>query len=356
MDNIFPLSTFLLGLVCALVMVPAIRRLALRNEILDIPNERSSHTQVIPRGGGIAITTAMLVGILLSRVFGLMETRSGIISFFAGTLLVALISWFDDTKPLSPATRFVFQSISAGLAIIGVGFFSEVDLGSLAILQVGSWIGIVLTFVWIVGLTNAYNFMDGIDGIAGGQAIVAGLGWSAYGWIMSEPFLCMVGLLLASSSLGFLVYNWAPAKIFMGDVGSASIGYVLAVVPLFVPGRDGFAPLVGFEMVWPFVFDTSFTFVRRLWKGERVWEAHRSHLYQRLVLAGWNHPQVSTLYIVLSVLGVMCALASRTGYISPVTGIFIIVFCAIGLWGLVIAVESRKRSGILLEGMEKDAQ
>lgn len=355
-DHIFLLSTFLLGFVCVLVMVPVIRKLAVRGDLLDIPNKRSSHTRVIPRGGGVAIVVAILLGIFLSLVFGLIQTRSSILFFFGGALLVAIISWIDDTKSLSPATRFTFQSISAGLVIFGVGFFSQIDFGLLGIFQATPWVGVVLTFVWIVGLTNAYNFMDGIDGIAGGQAVVAGLGWAVYGWLMAEPFLGVSGLLLASSSAGFLVYNWAPAKIFMGDVGSASIGYIVAVLPLFVSARDGFAPLVGFEMVWPFVFDTSITFVRRLLKGERFWEAHRSHLYQRLVIAGWTHPQVSALYIILSILGVICALATRTGYITPVTGIALIVLCAIGLWGFVAMVESKKRSEFLVSTVGKDAR
>jgi UDP-N-acetylmuramyl pentapeptide phosphotransferase/UDP-N-acetylglucosamine-1-phosphate transferase len=156
-----------------------------------------------------------------------------------------------------------------------------------------------------VGLTNAYNFMDGIDGIAAGQGIVAAIGWGIIGLITGNPFLTALGFLLAASCLGFLCHNWPPARIFMGDVGSAFLGYTFAVLAVIASQSDPRLAFIGILFVWPFVFDAVFTFFRRLRKHENVFEAHRSHLYQRLVIAGYSHGVVSTLYIGLAGAGVV---------------------------------------------------
>ncbi|MCX6038443.1 MAG: glycosyl transferase, partial [Chloroflexi bacterium] len=171
------------------------------------------------------------------------------------------------------------------------------------------WLGLAITFLWIVGLINAYNFMDGIDGIAGGQAVVAGLGWIVLGWLGNQTLVVALGLLLAASSLGFLGYNWPPAKIFMGDVGSAFLGYTFAVLPVVAVQRDPRFALAGVLLVWPFVFDAAFTFLRRLLHRENVFTAHRSHLYQRLVATGFSHKTVASLYIGLAIMGLVCSVA-----------------------------------------------
>ena len=177
----------------------------------------------------------------------------------------------------------------------------------LGTLTIGWLVGGIITFLWIVGLTNAYNFMDGIDGIAGGQAVVAGLGWATIGWLNNVPLVFALGLFICASSLGFLGHNWPPAHIFMGDVGSAFLGYTFAILPLL--HNNATMPLVGLLLVWPFVFDTVFTFVRRLLKGENVFSAHRSHLYQRLVIAGYSHQRVALTYIGLAAVGGVLAIA-----------------------------------------------
>jgi UDP-N-acetylmuramyl pentapeptide phosphotransferase/UDP-N-acetylglucosamine-1-phosphate transferase len=167
------------------------------------------------------------------------------------------------------------------------------------------WLGIVFTIVWIVGLTNVYNFMDGIDGIAAVQGVVAGLAWAVAGVWLGSGVIWEFGLVLMGACFGFVLFNWAPARIFMGDVGSTFLGFTFAVLPLLLvrelprltnavpPGIvPGFAVLV----VWPFVGDGLLTFFLRTFRGERVWQAHRSHLYQRLVQTGWSHARVSLLY------------------------------------------------------------
>ena len=154
--------------------------------------------------------------------------------------------------------------------------------------------------------------MDGIDGIAAGQAITAGLGWAIVGWLADDLRPMLLGGLLTATSAGFLVHNWSPASIFMGDIGSAFLGYCFATLGL-LGGGGGSGALIGILLVWPFVFDTAFTFCVRLRRRENIFKAHRSHLYQRLVLTGLSHRAVTLLYVALAVLGAAAGRQCRSG-------------------------------------------
>ncbi len=138
----------------------------------------------------------------------------------------------------------------------------------------------------------------------GGQAVIAGLGWLAMGQLVGQPLVSLVGVLVAGSSLGFLGHNWPPARIFMGDVGSAFLGFTLATLAVLSGLADARLPFAGVLALWPFVFDTAFTLLRRWRRGENIFAAHRSHLYQRLVIAGWRHRDVTLLYLWLALLAV----------------------------------------------------
>lgn len=285
--------------------VGCLRRWAQRR-MLDIPNERSSHTRPTPRGGGLAIVAVTIAGASLFLIFG----HSGAnlnqwILYCAGALLIAVVSLLDDFRSLPNGVRFAAHIIGALLAIAAFGVWHSIVLPGIGILNLG-WLGWPVTVIWIVGLTNAYNFMDGIDGIAGGQGVVAGLGWGVTGLMSGNQLVCSLGFLLTAACLGFLFHNWPPASIFMGDVGSAFLGYTFAVLPIIAANQiDPRFALIGILFVWPFVFDTTFTFFRRLLNHENVFEAHRSHLYQRLVMAGYSHGVVSALYICLAGVGVV---------------------------------------------------
>ena len=159
-------------------------------------------------------------------------------------------------------------------------------------------------------MTNAFNFMDGIDGIAGITAAVAGAAIAAAAGCLGLGPVAAVGLAFAGASIGFLTSNWPPARIFMGDVGSAFCGFLIAALPLL--GGETHGPrlaIVAAVAMWPFIFDTAFTLCRRAARGENVFKAHRSHLYQRLVIAGWSHRAVSTLYGGLSAMAAALAIA-----------------------------------------------
>lgn len=313
MINLLPVIIFIvLGLFAAVFSglgIEFLRRYAERQRVLiDIPNERSSHSQPKPRGGGIMIVLITLIGVLGLLLIGPARSMS-LLTFLICGGIIAFVGWIDDMRSLSTTLRLAIQVLCALVSILGIGYFNKLTVGNSAF-SLGL-VGIPFTIVWLVGLTNAYNFMDGIDGIAGGQAVVGGLAWLGFGLIQQVPIVSIIGLLIASSSLGFLWHNWQPSRIIMGDVGATFLGYSFAVLPLLFENhtpilRNGlwFSMLV----LWAFLADTGITMLRRALRRENIFQAHRSHFYQRLVISGWSHARVSALYIVLSVLGSLFAI------------------------------------------------
>ena len=313
--------------------------------MLDIPNARSLHTRPTPRGGGLGIVIGVLIGawsLFVSRILSIPLREISALSL--GGAIVALIGWLDDIHRLSYPIRLVVQVISSAVILIAVGHFHTIKVPFVSDIHLYS-IGIPLALFWIMGLTNAYNFMDGIDGIAGGQALIAGSGWAIIGYMNSETFVALIGLLLAASSLGFLSHNWPPARIFMGDVGSAFIGFTLAVLPIIAGQRDPRFMIVGILLVWPFVFDTSFTLARRLYNKENIFVAHRSHIYQRLVIAGYSHRFVTLLYMGLALIGTVIALLwYKNAPFINITVIVLPILLFAGLWRFAVRAESRAHS------------
>ncbi|MCA9947214.1 MAG: hypothetical protein KC449_27230, partial [Anaerolineales bacterium] len=306
-----------------------------RQFLLDIPNERSSHTQPTPRGGGVIIAAVTLVGVWI--VWFSMENQTIaqssylLLSYGAASLLVASVSWVDDFHPLSNRLRFGVHTLAAMLVIVGVGYWQNFTLPVFGNISLGI-VGIPFTLVWIVGLINAYNFMDGIDGLAGTVALIAGSTWALIGYYYGSELVLNLGLLVAASSFGFLLHNWPPAKIFMGDVGSAFLGFTFATLPLLTlrlairePSTNLFLS-TGVLVIWPFLFDSIFTLLRRLSHGEKIWEAHRSHLYQRLVIAGFRHSFVTALYAGCTIFGVFLAVIWMLNRLGDTTIIVITLF------------------------------
>jgi UDP-N-acetylmuramyl pentapeptide phosphotransferase/UDP-N-acetylglucosamine-1-phosphate transferase len=311
--------------------------------LLDVPNDRSSHTRPTPRGGGLPlIAVALGVWCWTEGIDGMLGGR-GVLVLVLAAVIVALVSWIDDLQGLPFRQRLATHLVAAALVLLNAPPPATVLFPGIGELQLGlfAW---PLALVWIVGLTNAYNFMDGIDGIAGGQGLVAALGWVALGLSFHGNFIAALGLFLATGCAVFLAFNWPPARIFMGDVGSATLGFLFAAMP-FVMNAAPFTPersfwIVGVAFVWPFVFDAGFTLVRRWRRGEKVTEAHRSHLYQRLVIAGWSHAKTSLLYVgwaaTTSIAG--WAMAKELPS-SGLVGLAWAAWSGVMVWRLVIAVE-----------------
>lgn len=343
--GLLALGTALLVVACLLSWagVGAIRRFAERRQLLDIPNERSSHTRPVPRGGGLAIAVVTLVLTPVMAVGLGMSNRLPVSLMLAAWAAVAAVSLVDDIRSLPNRVRFAVHAAAAIAVIAALGHLGRVELPLVGLVQL-SWAGAVVAFFWLTGLTNAYNFMDGIDGIAGSQAVVAGLVWAVAGWITGAQLLAEIGLIIAGASLGFLRYNWSPARIFMGDVGSAFLGLSLASLALAGAEIDPRLASVGVLAVWPFVFDASFTFMRRALRRENVFAAHRSHLYQRLAILGYGHAPVSMLYAALAALGGLLGLAWLAGVeAAPLLVAIVIPVTALGLWYYVAAQERARR-------------
>lgn len=281
----------------AAAAVEAVRRVAVHRSVLDVPNERSSHNRPIPRGGGLGMVAAVAV----TWPVGARYVRSDhVVSIAVGAALVAGVSALDDVRTVRSGPRLAVHVVAAALVVWETGGWSSAWLPGGGTIELGV-VGAVLAILWTVGLTNAFNFMDGIDAMAGGQAVVAGSTWAIAGWISDVPAGALLAALVAAAAAGFLVHNVPPARVFMGDVGSTTTGFIFATVPLQVaagadPVDAARLPLLAVLAVWPFVYDTATTFARRLARREDVMMAHRSHLYQRLVIAGAGHGPTSLLY------------------------------------------------------------
>jgi UDP-GlcNAc:undecaprenyl-phosphate GlcNAc-1-phosphate transferase len=329
--------------------VLGVRFLIRRPIALDRPNERSLHEHVIARGGGLAVVIVVVAGAVMAVCFeseALFASSTARWAAARSTLIVAAsilacVSLVDDLRSLSSRSRLLAQSAAAIALLVAAGpvrtlwlpFVGEVGLGAFAY---------PATFLWILGLTNAYNFMDGINGIAAFQAIVAGAGWYVAAGMVGDRFAAIIGLLLGVGMLGFLPFNFPMAKIFLGDVGSAFLGFVFAALALVIDAGER-EPRVAFAaglLVWPFVFDASFTFWRRLLRGENVLAAHRSHLYQRQVLVRATHVRVATRYALWAILcGVAAVLVVAEHRAASASAIAVTLGGALVVWAQTVQME-----------------
>ncbi|MBI5935354.1 MAG: glycosyltransferase family 4 protein [Chloroflexi bacterium] len=342
---LFPLLIFIALTILAYLGVAWIRRVAIQRAILDHPNERSSHSIPTPRGGGLAIVVLTIL-IIIAWNFAYAFTHKSVAFCISGVLL-AYVGWRDDVRSLSPRVRFMIQFVAIAIAMLGMGWFRAVTIPVFGVWNLG-WVGIPITFIWILGLINAYNFMDGIDGIAGGVAFVAALGWivltssfGGSGFVGREnPFTFWLALSVAATSLGFLGHNWPPARIFMGDVGSTFLGFTFAVLPLTAGHRGGDALMFGTAIMWTFIMDAGLTFLRRLARRENVFAAHRTHLYQRLVVGGVKVATVSALFALLTLLGAGLSLAWGRGFHSVGS---LILFGLPVIW-IILSIYTARRS------------
>lgn len=292
----------------------ALRNWAVQLNMLDVPNERSSHTATTPRGGGVAIVaTVMLSVIALAIITQVINTRE-ILAYLFGGSLIAIVGLLDDRHSLSAKYRFAVQFIVAVLMVSVLGYPARVGIPIVGGFDAGP-LGAVVVIIWIVGFINAYNFMDGIDGIAAGTGVIAGLGWLVLFGLSFDPNTVIIVLMIAvvGGCAGFLGHNWQPASIFMGDAGSTFLGFTFAVLPLMLKETQIQSLTSSAMLMWPFLFDASITFLRRLLARKNVLTAHREHIYQRLVEAGLSHAFVTGLYMVLTLLGVIFASAYLEG-------------------------------------------
>ena len=318
------------------------RRFSLKRSILDIPNERSSHATPVPRGGGILVVVLSLTVYL---IIAALYHNSPSFGFLIGATIVAAISLADDLVSIPFFIRLAVHILAATVLIYDTGSFTGLHLPMTAQDLTFGLAGPVVTLVWLVWMINSYNFMDGIDGIAGIQAIIAAGGWMVVAYTLGLQGVFIFCAVIAASVAGFLIHNWSPARIFMGDVGSAFLGFTFGSMPLLVARESGSAPgwlfAIAIIILWPFLFDTVFTLIRRIARREKLWEAHRGHLYQRLVSSGYSHRTVSLLYGASALLLTVVAVSALSFRVNA--ELFLLFLAMIDAAALLVMVHIRKR-------------
>lgn len=276
----------------AFALTALARRYALARQLVDAPGERRSHTVATPRGGGVAIVAVVLPAIIWLGFAG--TGRSPVFLFGAcGLALVAAIGWIDDHRPLSPWARLGVHVLAAALLAIGVAWAGQ-----------PLWWAIVV-FVLSLGLVNVWNFMDGINGLASTQAILVALACVTLGLPEGGAVLAWM---IAAACVGFLPFNFPKAWIFLGDVGSGALGYLVACLIAFAPAPDPVAPLLWLLPLSGFLIDATLTLLSRIIRGERWWTPHLQHMYQRCVQAGCSHAVVTGGYAAWTLSSILLAI------------------------------------------------
>ena len=267
-----------------------IRKIALKHSLLDIPNERSSHEIPTPRGGGIAIVISWFFGISSLWHFNLLET--GLYLALLCGIILALVSFLDDIFTLPPFIRLMVQFISALLALVCIKDITPVSLSGLII---GNQVVLfTVALVGIVWFINLFNFLDGIDGYASLEAITVSLAFLIF---TGDP----LGLILIAPVTGFLIWNWPKAKIFMGDIGSTQLGFILAILGIYYHNEQQLHILQWLMLTSLFWFDASLTLFRRWKNKEKLSVAHRKHAYQRVVQSGLSHKKTILISLTLNI-------------------------------------------------------
>ena len=292
-----PLAPATAAFAASLLLTGIVRRFAVAHALLDVPNERSSHTAPTPRGGGLALVAVVLGGVAVLGLAGMLPPRTSI-GILGGGILIALIGWLDDRHSVPALTRLSAHLVAALWALWWLGGLPTLVVGDHAVV-LGAF-GTALAAGAIMWAINTTNFMDGIDGLAGGETATVAL-TAALLLARTDPALAATAAITGGAALGFLPWNWRPARIFMGDIGSGFLGFMLAVLAVATERAGALPALVWLLLYAVFAVDATVTLARRIWRGERWYAAHRSHAYQRAVQAGWSHARVTLIVLLLNV-------------------------------------------------------
>lgn len=273
----------------SLLITGLTRRYALRAGLIDHPNRRSSHSVPTPRGGGLSIVLVFILATLACAALGLVAPPAAF-SLAAGGSLVAGVGLWDDRGHVTAGRRLATHFSAIAVAMLLWGQLPSLQFASVL---VPGWVTTGLVLLSGAWLVNLYNFMDGIDGIAGVEAVTVCAVAAALAWLNGEAGLAGWILTLAAAAAGFLVWNWPPARIFMGDVGSGFVGFSLFALALVSTSIGAVSTWSWLILLGVFVCDSTLTLLVRVFRGERVHVAHRSHAYQRLAVRTGSHARVS---------------------------------------------------------------
>ena len=268
-----------------------IKEYAIKKSLVAHVNERSSHTTPTPHGGGVAIAVTWFTGLIYLYLTGQIE--SNLFYALLVGIIISIVSFFDDIYELSPKLRLLIQSLVAFFGLYLVGGLENITFGLFDISNI--FITSVFAFLLIIWFINLTNFIDGINGYVGSEFVFLGLA----GLIL---FGAPVFAILIVSVLGFLLWNYNKAKIFMGDVGSTLLGYTIAIFTIYYANKDAANLWIWITLFGVFWFDATYTLIRRKLNGEQLSQAHKKHAYQRLTQAGWSHMKVTNYAIMLNLI------------------------------------------------------
>lgn len=286
--------------------------------ILDHPNERSLHTRPTPRSGGIALLLGMAAGFAVlyaaARYVPILlypEDRTALGWTIAGISLLAGIAVLDELRPLPLSRRLAGQTLAVAMALLSaIGLPDMLLPGWYPAVPV--WLEILLTFLYLVWMVNLYNFMDGIDGLAGGMAVIGFTSFAILGMLAGDIGFTATSLVIACAAGGFLIFNYPPARIFMGDSGSSVLGLLAGWMTLWGVENEIFSLWSALLIFSPFIVDATVTLVRRVLRGERFWEGHKTHYYQLLAQHGWGHRKTTHAgYLLMTACSVSAVIAAQ---------------------------------------------
>jgi UDP-GlcNAc:undecaprenyl-phosphate/decaprenyl-phosphate GlcNAc-1-phosphate transferase len=295
---LFALSLVVFSALVTRLMLSSVR-------IMDVPNARSSHTAPTPKSGGISIFATFLIGATVMYLLAnnpLVRERY-FVAFVLSAVMIGLVSLYDDVKQKPARIKLTAQLVGIAVALSGGIVLDALWVPNFGLVALGLW-AYPISLFWILGLTNAFNFMDGVDGLAAGAAVIVTAFFCAITFSQGSTLVYITCYTLLGGTLGFLIYNVPPARIFMGDVGSTFLGFCLAVLAIIAARYDKSHTsfLVMPLLLLNFIYDTFFTFGRRLLRGEKVLEAHRTHLYQLFNRLGYSHRTVSLFHWIVCAL------------------------------------------------------
>ena len=327
---------FLIALIVAYVLTPGVKRLAVKVGAVDKPNARKVHTHVIPRLGGLAIYIGFMAAVLYS-----LPLHRSIIGILLGCTAIVAVGIWDDICNIPAKVKLVGQIISA---CIPVAFGIQIEwltnpFGSLIVLP--EVIAVPLTIFWIIGFTNTVNLIDGLDGLAAGVSFIASISMFLLAYTMNQYVPAMIIAAMAGAALGFLQYNFNPAKIFMGDTGSMLLGYTMAVSAVLGLVKTAatvalVVPLIALGLP---ILDTLFAIIRRKMSGVPIFQPDKGHLHHRLLALGMTQKQaVLIMYFVSILLGIVAMFVANVNYQTGIVTVLVV---------LAVIIYTAKRIGIL---------
>jgi UDP-GlcNAc:undecaprenyl-phosphate/decaprenyl-phosphate GlcNAc-1-phosphate transferase len=326
--------TLIISFFASILLTPLVKKLAFKIGATDKPNQRKVHQKIMPRLGGLAIYIGFLIGITIIQPSAnyylplLNPTEHIHLAIVLGSMVIILTGAFDDVKEISPKVKLLGQILASFIVVvlgdlrvdfINLPFGGQLDFGFLSI---------PITMVWIIGITNAINLIDGLDGLAGGVSSIALFAIAGMAFVMGNPYVMVVALIAAVSTLGFLVFNFHPAKIFMGDTGALFLGFLISVLSLL-----GFKNVTFISLIIPIIIlgvpisDTFFAIIRRLVNKQPLSAPDKSHLHHCLIRSGFSHRQtVLLIYAMSAILALTAFIFSQSTLRGSVLIILITLF------------------------------